>query len=149
MKYIIFLIAYLIYYLIKSKKTLQFLQQNRYNRGNKYLKYINSHLKNTFLNAEVIFIPLIIITILIKIKELYIFAGFYILMSICKLYAYKNEQKKLPLVYTKRIIRLYVTLFIIYGGLSYLGYLFLFEDHFYLYIILSFIFILVNNCYFI
>ena len=55
--------VYFIYLLIKLNKTFQSLQQNRYNRGNKYYKYLNSHIKKTYLNYELVFIPLILLCV--------------------------------------------------------------------------------------
>jgi UDP-N-acetylmuramoyl-tripeptide--D-alanyl-D-alanine ligase len=128
MEYIVPICVYFIYFFVKSSKTLQYLQQNRYNRGNKYIKYINSHLKHTFLNAEILFIPLFIILYYIDSDIIYGFACIYALLLGIKVYTLRVEQKKLPLKYTFRIIRLYITLILIYSSIMILGYYFIDND---------------------
>ena len=141
MQYVFLTLIYLIYFFIKSTKTLQFLQQNRYNRGNKFIKYINKHLKNTFFTVELLYIPLLILLWLFNKKYIYVFVIFYVFLSVYKLYVKKHEQKKQPLVYTKRIIRLYLTLIVIYGLALYLGYVLLSKDYFFIYMTLLWILI--------
>ena len=106
--------VYFIYLLIKLNKTFQSLQQNRYNRGNKFIKYIKTHLKKIYLNIELLFIPLLVFVYIIKVNYIYAFTCIYLFFAFIRLYLYKKEQKKIPLVYTKRVIRLYITLTLIY-----------------------------------
>ena len=114
MNFISMIVIYILYLYIKTNRTMQYLQQNRYNRGNKFIKYIKSHLKKIYFNIELLFIPLIIFVYIIKTDYVYAFSCIYLFFIFVKLYLYKHEQKKLPLKYTKRIIRLYITLTIIY-----------------------------------
>ena len=48
MVFFVSLVPYFIYLFLKTTKNLQMLQQNRYNRGNKYLKWVKSNLKKNF-----------------------------------------------------------------------------------------------------
>ena len=129
MHFTFLIIVYALYILIKSKKTMQFLQQNRYNRGHKFFKYIKSHLKQIYLNGELLFIPLILLMKILKYKYIYLFVILYFVLILFKLAQYKAEQKKLPLVYTKRILRLYLTYICFYTLVFYLDYLFLYENY--------------------
>ena len=49
------LITYLIHILLISPKFLHMLQQNRYNRGYRYIKWIIKNYKDNFLNLNLIF----------------------------------------------------------------------------------------------
>lgn len=129
MLYFTSILVYFFYLLLKSTKTLQFLQQNRYNRGNKYVKYLNKHFLNTYLNYELLFFPLLIVLHLTDLNLCYSFALIYILFFVIRSYILKNEQKKLPLVFTKRIFRLYMTLIIIYSSVALVGAYFLYENY--------------------
>lgn len=115
--------VYFIYLLIKLNKTVQYLQQNRYNRGNKYFKYLNSHIKKTYLNAELLFVPLYIAAYLFKLDLAYSFAVIFALLMGIKVYLIRLEQKKLPLKYTKRVLRLHVTILALYALIVYLSYI--------------------------
>ena len=50
--FIITIIIYLIYTFLISTKALHMLQQNRYNRGFRYIKWIINHAKENFLNIS-------------------------------------------------------------------------------------------------
>jgi len=129
MHFTFLIIVYALYVLIKSKKTMQFLQQNRYNRGHKFFKYIKSHINQMYLNNELLFIPLIVAAKFLKFEYIYAFVILYFVLVLLKLAIYKQEQKKLPLVYTKRILRLYTTFVIFYGLIFYLDYILLYEEN--------------------
>ena len=53
--YIFVSIIYLIYINIISTKSLHMLQQNRYNRGYKYVKWLLKNLKENFVNYNLLF----------------------------------------------------------------------------------------------
>ena len=117
-------ILYFVYLLIKLNKTFQSLQQNRYNRGNKFIKYIISHLKKTFLHYELLFIPIFIICFLLKYDLAYSFGCIYALLLGIRIYNMRIEQKKLPLKYTHRIIRLHITTLFIYAFITVISYVY-------------------------
>ena len=121
------IIVYFIYLLVKLNKTFQSLQQNRYNRGNKYIKYLNSHFKKTYIHAELLFIPLFLICHLFKMDLAYAFACIYALLLGIKIYLIRIEQKKLPLKYTHRIIRLHITTLLLYVLIVWASYTYLID----------------------
>ena len=123
------IIVYFIYLLVKLNKTFQSLQQNRYNRGNKYIKYINSHLSKIYLNVELLFIPLYFICIFLDFDVAYIIASIYLILLGIKIYNIKVEQKKLPLKYTHRIIRLHITTILLYVFITYISYYYLIDEY--------------------
>ena len=55
-KFIISILPILIYTYFKTKKSFHMLQQNWYNDGNRYIKWINKNLKKIFLNIELLFV---------------------------------------------------------------------------------------------
>ena len=119
--------VYFIYLFIKLNKTVQYLQQNRYNRGNKYIKYLNTHIKRTYLNAELLFIPLFLISYYAKLDLAYAFAAIYALFIGVKVYSIRVDQKKLPLKYTMRVLRLHATLILLYFVIVFCSYYYLID----------------------
>ena len=109
------IIVYLLYLLVKLNKTLQSLQQNRYNLGNKYIKYLNSHIKKTYLNEELLFVPLYLVCYWLNFDLAYTFACLYAVILGIKVYKIRIEQKKLPLKYTHRVVRLHITIIFLYA----------------------------------
>ena len=55
-KFIVSLLPLMVYMYLKTKKSFHMLQQNWYNDGNRYIKWINKNLKKIFLNIELLFI---------------------------------------------------------------------------------------------
>ena len=120
------LIAILLFLVIimlfkRSKKTLHMLQQNLYNKNNRYLKWLYKNEK--FISLELISILLIILCItlfkdngaLILISlllDIIIYVIDYINIRSESNYDKKHEKKSL--VYTARIKRIIVTTFVIY-----------------------------------
>ncbi|MCM1371050.1 MAG: UDP-N-acetylmuramoyl-tripeptide--D-alanyl-D-alanine ligase [Clostridium sp.] len=111
--FLISIIPMFIYMLIKSTKGLHSLQQNWYNDGNRYIKWINNNLSKVFLSFDMLFLIVIAVG----------FLGNYILQYVLWIILYiisifviirKKEQVKLPLKYTSRIKRLLVTIILIY-----------------------------------
>ena len=109
---LIIILSYLIY---KSKKAMHMLQQNWYNDGNRYIKWLFQNPKKVFLNFDMLFI---LFLLLCYIKNKLIIIG---VVSIFYLLAYSlykkvllKEQSKKPLVITARIKRLYLTLIVLY-----------------------------------
>ena len=60
------LILWLILIIIRLKKSLHMLQQNVYNRGNRYLRWIKNNFKKVFLSIDVILIIFILFTLISK-----------------------------------------------------------------------------------
>lgn len=90
------------------------LQQNRYNRGNKYLKWIKKNLKRNYLNLELLVFLFLIFSFLDNIILGIILNIFYFLLIFYFFYKSRSEQKKVPLNFTGRIKRLYMTTTFLY-----------------------------------
>ncbi len=110
------LIIYIISVYIVSTKALHMLQQNRYNRGYRYIKWILKNFKDNFLNFNLLFLIFLIMYITDILNEL----SPYLFILICLFTTYvfidnrKKDVTKLPLKYTARIKRIIITTFIIY-----------------------------------
>ena len=105
--FLLSLIPYYIYVIFKSKKYMHMLQQNWYNDGNRYLKWVMNNFEKVFVVFDVLFI------LLAFLKGKYVlisFVVFYLLAYKIHENKVKKEQSKKPLVVTARIKRLYTTL---------------------------------------
>ena len=118
--YIVLLILISTVVIFESKKSLHMLQQNLYNENNRYLKWIAKN-KSEFLNIQLvtIFITIICLIGIFKIETV----SFIFLLILIGCYAYEgyrlferadSEQKKKPLVITKRVKRLIFTTTFLY-----------------------------------
>ncbi len=121
MKLLIYMIFFFqfIYIIYKTKKSLHMLQQNLYNENNRYIKWIFKNKRETFLNLNLYGI---VFTILLRFSvsdnmDLF-FLGVLVLVYLISLLVdrekRKLDQNKKPLVVTKRVKRLIVTISIIY-----------------------------------
>lgn len=89
------------------------LQQNWYNDGNRYLKWIKNNTKKVFITFDMGFIFFYILKYINNNFSLIIFSIFYILAYIIYKKNISKEQSKKPLVITARIKRLYTTMIIL------------------------------------
>ena len=112
--FILSLIPYFIYILLKSKKALHMLQQNWYNDDNRYLKWLVTNLKKVFCTFDGLFIIFFLFFLLKPSISILIFVCFYILSYYLFDKKLKTEQSKKPLVITSRVKRIYVTELILY-----------------------------------
>lgn len=102
------------YYFIKNTKALHMLQQNWYNDGNRYLKWIIENPKKVFLNIDILFILFILFIFVDKDLSMILFSIFYIICTYSFLQNKKKEQLKKLLAVTKRVKRLIMTSIIVY-----------------------------------
>ena len=111
--FLLTLLTYIYYLTYKSRKALHMLQQNWYNDGNRYLKWVKTNAKKVFITFDMAFILFYFMKFLSTKVTLIIFAVFYLVVY----FLYKNnavkEQSKKPLVVTARIKRLYTTMFVL------------------------------------
>ncbi len=112
--FLLSVVFYVIYLFFKTKKSLHMLQQNRYNRGYKYLKWIKGNLKKNYWNFEILIFFLPCFFFLSDRFLGIVFNTFYFLFLSFFFYRSKKEQKKVPLHITARIKRLLGTTFILY-----------------------------------
>ncbi len=114
-EFIISLITILFYTIFKSRKAFHMLQQNWYDKSFRYLKWISRNFKKVFLEIDIVMILIIFGCFLLKIEYVhYIIATIYLALTIIDFYRHKKEQIKKPLVYTARLKRLSITMFILY-----------------------------------
>lgn len=112
--FLLSIVMYSIYFFLKTKKSLHMLQQNRYNRGNKYLKWIKDNLKKNYFNLELIVLLFPFFFFLENASLGILFNTLYFVLISITLYKNKKEQKKVPLNVTGRIKRLYFTTTLLY-----------------------------------
>ena len=108
-KFIVSLIPVIPYIILKSKKSLHMLQQNWYNDGNRYLKWINNNKDKVFKNLDILFIIFIVGLFTNQLTIMTIFILFYVIISLVYLKKIKNEKIVKPLAITKRVKRLILT----------------------------------------
>ena len=142
--FLLSIVMYVVYFFVKTKKSLHMLQQNRYNRGNKYLKWIKSNFRKNYLNLELVFLLLPIFFFLDNALLGILFNTIYFIILAKLLYKSKTEQKKVPLNWTGRIKRLYFTTTILYIMIIMIL-LFLTNKRFILSLFLLAIFMYLNN----
>ena len=114
--FLIVLITYLIHILIISTKSLHMLQQNRYNRGYRYIKWILKNAKENFINLNLLFIVFIFTIFSQTLNNIstYLFIIIYLFLTYIFIDNRQKENYKLPLKYTARIKRLIVTITLLY-----------------------------------
>ncbi len=114
MNYFLFsLITFFLYIYLKSSKALHSLQQNWYNDGNRYIKWINNNKEKVFLNFDMLFLIVIIIGFFGNTEiQIVSWATFYLICLF--ILNRKKEQVKIPLKYTSRVKRLLFTITLIY-----------------------------------
>ncbi|HOO67857.1 MAG TPA: UDP-N-acetylmuramoyl-tripeptide--D-alanyl-D-alanine ligase [Bacilli bacterium] len=114
-------IPWFLYMFLRTKKSLHMLQQNLYDDGFRYLKWI----KNNFIKIMLSFdlIPLVLIPVILFVSNNIItyilFSITYIVLFIINYKIMKNEKVKKPLVVTARVKRLLTTLLLVYVALIY------------------------------
>ena len=113
-KFIVSIIPVIPYIYLKSKKSLHMLQQNWYNDGNRYLKWISNNNDRVFNSSDILFIIFFLGLLIDSISLMALFIGFYMVCSLIYLNKIKEEKIIKPLVFTKRVKRLIVTDFLIY-----------------------------------
>lgn len=113
-QFIVSLCIVFIYIYLKSKRAFHMLQQNWYNEGNRYLKWIFSNKRKVFVTIDLAFV-LFIIGMLVSTKvEMSLFIIFYMIIALIYIQKSKKEQVKKPLVFTSRVKRLCLTTMILY-----------------------------------
>ena len=104
----------------KSKRSLHMLQQNLYNENHRYIRWTIKNISN-FLNIEILGMALLLIcsTVFYNLENCLVPLELVILIVYIRVIRnfqnfFKNEQTKKPLVITKRVKRLIVTITILY-----------------------------------
>ena len=111
---VISLIPLFLYLVLKTRKATHILQQNWYNDGNRYLKWILKNPLKAF-NYDFLFV-IFVIGLYISSKILMIvFALFYLVITYIYFINERKEQVKKPLAVTSRVKRLFTTTSILYS----------------------------------
>lgn len=114
---IITIILAYIYLFVRSKKAIHMLQQNLYNDGNRYIKWILKNISFAFFLIEFVLVGFFFLAYILN-QEIFLYFDIlgYIILIYYFLDRSKKEEKQIkkPLVVTSRVKRLMVTLFIIY-----------------------------------
>ncbi len=114
--FLLSIITYFLYLILKYRKSYYALQQNGYNENNHYLKWIFKNLNKTFITYELLFLILFIILYLIFGKVILLTLILYFISFIIELNKIKKEQHKKKFVVTNRVCRLIFTTLIIFLG---------------------------------
>lgn len=113
--FIVTIIAMIIYMCVDLKKSLHMLQQNWYNDGNRYLKWINNNSKFVFCWFDFLYIIIFLFSLIFNNTVIsIIFTVYYLIIAYLLRSMQKKEQVKKPLAVTSRVKRLCVTIFILY-----------------------------------
>ena len=109
----------LVYVINTSGKSIHMLQQNLYNENNRYLKWLGKNFKNSFINLNlygILFSIFLFFSLsdILDVFFLLILISVYIVSLFIDKEKRKHDQNKKPLVITKRVKRLIVTISIIY-----------------------------------
>ncbi|MBR4694392.1 MAG: UDP-N-acetylmuramoyl-tripeptide--D-alanyl-D-alanine ligase [Bacilli bacterium] len=109
--FILSIVVYIAYYNIISTRSLHMLQQNRYNRGYRYIKWILRNFKDNFINLNLMFLIFILTSFNETLNNLssLIFIVIYVFLGYVYIDKKRGENAKLPLKYTARIKRLIAT----------------------------------------
>lgn len=113
--FIISLLIFFIFVILDLKKGFHMLQQNWYNDGNRYLKWIMNNAKTVFARFQIFFILIFVLGLFLNPNfVIVLFTIFYLVASFVIIKMKKTEQVKKPLAITPRIKRMGFTVAIIY-----------------------------------
>ncbi len=119
MKYI-FLLVYVIYMIMRTKKNMHMLQQNFYNNSNRYIKWIFNNKNRSFLTIDLLFVIVFMIGYLFK-QTLIFMIIFYTLVLFIYYKNSKKETTKIKFKVTSRVKRMFVTFTILFVLILYLA----------------------------
>ncbi|MBQ2408013.1 MAG: UDP-N-acetylmuramoyl-tripeptide--D-alanyl-D-alanine ligase [Bacilli bacterium] len=114
---VLFLVAIIpcfIYYIMKGNKSLHMLQQNWYNEGNRYLRWMLQNKYKVLIDPDMFFVIFICAMFFASKASLVLYILFYCMVALMFINRKKKEQVKKPLAFTKRVKRLMVTEILIF-----------------------------------
>ena len=104
--------------IVKNKKSLHMLQQNLYNENNRYVKWLAKNMKQVFLSLDLLALLTIVAAYVLNNKlstTLVIIALVFYALDVMRILNNSRKEKvKKPLVITKRVKRLIVTLTVLF-----------------------------------
>ncbi len=121
-EFLVSLIPYFLYAILKYRKSLYMLQQNAYNTSNRYTKWMFKNKVKIFNTYEILMFSILIITIFLTRRFFEINILVFSIAFFLELKMIKKEQKKKKFVVTSRIKRLIFTLLLLLGAIIYVLY---------------------------
>jgi len=112
--FIIGIISILIFVMFDLKKSFHMLQQNWYNDGDRYLKWIDNNFKFIFFWFDFLYIIIVLLCLYINLNLSIVITVYYLILTYLLIKRQKKEQVKKPLEFTPRIKRMCVTILIFY-----------------------------------
>ena len=112
--FIVATIPCFIYYILKGNKSLHMLQQNWYNEGNRYLRWMLQNKYKVLIDPDMFFIMFVCAHFFASKAALVIYIISYVSVCLMFIKRKKQEQVKKPLAFTKRVKRLVATEVIIF-----------------------------------
>ena len=136
--FLLSLISFFIYIILKTKKSLHMHQLNWYNLDFRYLKWILKNPYKVFVDLDAFFVIFFTFLFMNNQTASILFFVFYLVISYFYVRLSKKEQVKVPLKITARVKRLIVTIAILYLIVPILFY-FVYDEHYlaYYYVILG------------
>ena len=112
--FLVSLIPFIGYLILKTKKSLHMLQLNWYNLDQRYLKWIIKNPYKVFIDIDAFFFIFFCFLFTSEKMSMLLFIVFYLVVMTLFQQAEKKEQVKVPLKITARVKRLIVTIVILY-----------------------------------
>ena len=135
--FIMTLLPYYMFLILKYRYGLYMLQQNSYNTENRYLKWTFKNYKKSLLNIELLsFLILIAVHFLDSLYYSLIIIFLYITLTYIEIHKLGKEQKKKSFNVTARVKRLITTIFIIFVIINFFV-LYFYSEKYILYYYLS------------
>ncbi|MDD4028000.1 MAG: UDP-N-acetylmuramoyl-tripeptide--D-alanyl-D-alanine ligase [Bacilli bacterium] len=113
----LYIVPFLMYLFLRTKKSLHMLQQNLYDENRRYCKWLIKNIVKVMFKYDLLpFIVIVLYFLGFNSTVLAIsFAVIYLFVFVINYISHKKESVKKPLVVTARIKRLLFTVFILYG----------------------------------
>ena len=134
--FLLSIISFFLYVILKYRKSFYALQQNSYNANHHYIKWVFKNPRKTFITYELLFAALAIGIYYLTERVILLTLVFYLLSFVLELFKIKKEQHKKKFVFTKRVFRLTCTTTVILGVLL-AGIIYYFDEKYVMYYYLT------------
>ena len=134
--FLLSIISFFLYVILKYRKSFYALQQNSYNANHQYIKWVFKNPRKTFLTYELLFAAIAVGIYYLTKRVILLTLVFYLFSFILELFKIKKEQHKKKFVFTKRVFRLTCTTTVILGVLL-AGIIYYFDEKYVMYYYLA------------
>ena len=134
--FLLSIISFFLYVILKYRKSFYALQQNSYNANHQYIKWVFKNPRKTFLTYELLFAAIAVGIYYLTKRVILLTLVFYLFSFILELLKIKKEQHKKKFVFTKRVFRLTCTTTVILGVLL-AGIIYYFDEKYVMYYYLA------------